>query len=457
MKVEELASWNPWWVNKRRFFDYYNFSFLAFREVAIGKNVIIRGPRQVGKTLFLLRSLSQKMKEFGNTHLVYISADRLGGLSEFREIIRELREVLGLKIALVIDEAPSFENWEKGVKEAFELGFSNVWVSGSRPISLEKPGEYFPGRCEMINFYPLSFREFLLSMLKSLESYRVVIGKTTFNRDINKFDKLKDFCGKVDLSIEIAKEMKKIIERNRINLSLKSLKKVKKLFPYSEIIARLFRVYLETGGYPLAIESYINGDKPPYDLIVRDTFGTIEKEGLSRENLNLILPGIVRGLGVSMEAKGIANMDESTLSKYLVKLERAFLVRRIYKFDGKVYRKKARKHYFIDPFIAKAIAHYYGIRHIDEGQIVENVVVEAISRFIEQPFLRDASWRFGYGVIKGKEVDVVTNNLKIEIKYRGNPKVKGVDVVLTKDTLSFGNPFMIPIPLFLALLSKPKT
>ena len=455
MEIRDISSWNPWWTNKRTFLNYYNFSFLAFRELAIKKNVIIRGPRQVGKTLFLLRSLSQKMEKFDSTHLVYVSADRLGGLSEFREVIRGLKEVLGSKIVLVIDEAPSFENWEKGVKEAFESGFSYVWVSGSRLVSLEKSGEYFPGRCEIINFYPLSFREFLLSMLESLENSKFTIDGISLDR-FQKWNKLLRFCEKMGLSLEVAKKLKEIMKKDIINLSLKSLKKVKELFPYFEIITKFFRMYLETGGYPSAVESYINGNKLPYDLVIRDTLGTIEKEGLSRENLNLILPGIVRGLGVSMEARRIAGIDESMLSKYLAKLERSFIVRRLYRFDGKVHRKKVRKHYFVDPLIARAIAHYYGIKNINEGQIVENVVVEAISRFIEQPFLRDASWRFGYGIVKGKEVDVVTKNLKIEIKYRENPKVNGVDVILTKDTLSFGHPLMIPVPLFLALLSKPK-
>ena len=101
MKLSDLANWNPWWEGKLRAIEswqkYYDFSFIAKKEIFdFSKNYIIRGPRQVGKTVFLYRLMNEMVKKtFSEPEgITYISCDRLGGRRELRNLVKELKEIL---------------------------------------------------------------------------------------------------------------------------------------------------------------------------------------------------------------------------------------------------------------------------------------------------------------------------------------------------------------------------
>jgi predicted AAA+ superfamily ATPase len=53
-------------------------------------------------------------------------------------------------------------------------GFFKVYATGSRPRRLE---ELFSGRAEILNFYPLSFAEFCVSLVRSCEEEVRIEGK----------------------------------------------------------------------------------------------------------------------------------------------------------------------------------------------------------------------------------------------------------------------------------------
>ena len=179
MKLSDLTSWNPWWQGKasaietwKRYYDYFFIS--EKRPLDFSKNYIIRGPRQIGKTVFLHRMMNQAVKEEISTPetITYISCDRLGGRRELRNLLRELKEIMrekeGKNKLLFLDEIASIREWEKVYKEVCEEKFFKVIATSSRPRELEKSAEYFPGRnVEIYNFYPLSFKEFVISLLKS--------------------------------------------------------------------------------------------------------------------------------------------------------------------------------------------------------------------------------------------------------------------------------------------------
>jgi len=454
MDVEKLALWNPWWRDSREFSSYYNYSFLVYREVKLPQKAIVRGPRQVGKTTYLIRELSKKLGEVKEDNLVYILADRLSGLEDLRDTVRNLAS-LSKKRIILIDEITSLNSWEKCAKEAFELGFKGVWISGSRPLALEKSAEFFPGRAKVLNFYPLSFREFVLSMLRSILESRVKIGNSTLRKSLGKWEALVSFAQeKLDIDMNTAQKLNRILNNLEIkSIQITALKRTKKLLPYANVLNNLLNMYLETGGYPSAIESYIYNDSLPYDIVVKDTFGTIEKEGLSLSKLNILLPSLVKSMGVAIEAKSLATqLDEATLSRYLSTLERSFILRKLLFFDGKPHIRKKRKYFFVDPFMARAISNYYNVK-IDTGHLIEGLVVEAISRLLERPLERDSSRAMGYGKLKKKEVDIVLPKMKIEVKYKTGPSLKNVDLVLTRNKFSIGTTTKyIPVSFFLATI-----
>jgi len=106
----------------------------------------------------------------------------------------------------------------------------------------------------------------------------------------------------ISLNQEIAEGLLKIISSSQ-NLEVENFKP---FYKYFEIIDFLFRKYLKTGGYPLAVEKEIKGEEMPMDLIIKDTLGTIEKEGLSAEILNRLLPQISNSLTSKMSYSKLA-------------------------------------------------------------------------------------------------------------------------------------------------------
>jgi len=356
MKLSDLVNWNPWWKGKLSAIEnwqkYYNFSFIAKREIFdFSKNYIIRGPRQIGKTVFLYRMMNEiTNREISEPEAItYVSCDRLGGRKELRNLIKELKEIMREKAKekfLFLDEITSIKDWEKVYKEICEEGFFRVIATGSRPKELEKVAEFFPGRnVEIFNFYPLSFREFVESFLTSYLSdgkFGIFkIERSQYYHDISDFFRRNQ----ISLNQEIAENLLKEIS----NLKTFEIEFFKGFSKYFEILDFLFRKYLKTGGYPVAIERELKKEELPSDIVIKDTLGTVEKEGLSAEILNRLIPQLLSELTSKVSYSKLARslgIDTATLIRYIETLERSFILREIQFFDGKIYPKKEKKFYF---------------------------------------------------------------------------------------------------------------
>ena len=483
MKLSDLSYWNPWWEGKYALYEnlkkFYDFSFLATRKrkINFSKNWIIRGPRQVGKTVYLYRLIREAVYcEIALPETItYIFCDRLGGRKELRNIIRDLKELMITKKEgklLFLDEVNSLKNWEKVYKEICEENFFKVIATGSRPKELEEVAEYFPGRnVEIMNFYPLSFKEYVESFLESFLNKEIEITKNySFSRSQNQ-EKIWNFFEEYGFSFgsikEIAQNLLPLLKEipydifNLFNLE-EVLNFFKKLFPYFRLLNFLFQKYLQTGGYPDAIEKEIKKEPLPFEIVIKDTLGTVEKEGLSVEILNRLIPKLLLNIGSKISFSNLANfldIETKTLIKYIEVLERSFLLREILFFDGKIHPKKERKFYFCDPFLIKAFENYYSVKEVEEGKLVENIVAEHLARYLEDPFRRLWKNQIGYTKEKRKEIDFLIkkgdNLLKIEVKYKESPKdfSKKTDFVLTKDEfISDKKPYQIPVSIFLLVL-----
>lgn len=469
MKLSDLVNWNPWWKGKLSAIEawqrYYDFSFIAKRRIFdFSKNYIIRGPRQIGKTVFLYRLMNEITNKGMSSpeSITYISCDRLGGRKELRNLIKELKEIMREKSKekfLFLDEITSIKDWEKVYKEICEEGFFRAIATGSRPKELERVAEFFPGRnVEIFNFYPLSFRKFVESFLLSYLSQPFgKFGILKIDRTKH-FQYISDFFGG-SLNEEIAENLLKEISGAK-TFEVESLKG---FYKYFEILNFLFRKYIKTGGgYPIAIEKEIKKESPPSEIVIKDTLGTIEKDGLNIEILNRLIPQLLSELTSKVSYSKLAHslgIDTATLIRYIETLERSFILRGIQFFDGRVYPKKERKFYFSDPFIIKAFEGYYGLKETEEGKIVENIVAESLARTIEDPFRSLWKNQMGYGKERKKEIDFLVKKeekiLKIEVKYKETigELPKDIDFVLTKDEFEISKaPYKIPVSIFLLLL-----
>lgn len=469
MKLSDLANWNPWWKGKLSAIEnwqkYYHFSFIAKREIFdFSKNYIIRGPRQVGKTVFLYRLMNEITNKGVSDPeaITYISCDRLGGRKELRNLIKELKEIMREKSKekfLFLDEITSIKEWEKVYKEICEDGFFKAIATGSRPKELEKAAEFFPGRnVEIFNFYPLSFRElvesFLLSYLSDGKSGILKIARPEYYQNLSGFFRRNQ----ISLNQEIAQNLLKEIS----NFKAFGTEFFKNFYKYFEILDFLFRKYLKTGGYPVAIEQEIKKEELPLDLVIKDTLGTIEKEGLSVEILNRIIPQLLLELTTKVSYSKLAKslgIDTVTLIKYIETLERSFILREIQFFDGKIYPKKEKKFYFSDPFIIKAFENYYALKEREEGKIVESIVGESLAKWLEDPFRIQWKNQIGYSKERKKEIDFLIKKdekiLKIEVKYKETigEFPENIDFILTKDEFEITKkPYKIPVSIFLLAL-----
>ncbi|MBN1618312.1 ATP-binding protein [Candidatus Dojkabacteria bacterium] len=122
-----------------------------------GKIVILYGARQVGKTT-LVKDISESL----NLNSLYISADE----SDLAEIfssqsLQKMKEIVGNKELLIIDEAQRIENIGINLKILHDnLKYLKIIVTGSSSLDLaNKISEPLTGRTRTYHLYPISVLE----------------------------------------------------------------------------------------------------------------------------------------------------------------------------------------------------------------------------------------------------------------------------------------------------------
>jgi predicted AAA+ superfamily ATPase len=133
--------------------------------------LLIRGPRQYGKSTWLEGGIRATIRQFGPGTALYLNGDELSGADALGRAIRELVPLFarsaGVK-RLFIDEITAVAGWERVLKrllDAGELRDVLVVTTGSRATDLRRGVERLPGRKGRLArtaylFTPLSFAEF---------------------------------------------------------------------------------------------------------------------------------------------------------------------------------------------------------------------------------------------------------------------------------------------------------
>jgi predicted AAA+ superfamily ATPase len=133
--------------------------------------LLVRGPRQYGKSTWLEGQLEATIRDSGPASGFYLNGDQLG---DTRALIAAIRDVLpwfrtdAAVRRLFIDEITAIADWEKGLKVLLDAGeLRNVLVvtTGSRATDLRRGAERLPGRKGRLArtnylFTPLPFAEF---------------------------------------------------------------------------------------------------------------------------------------------------------------------------------------------------------------------------------------------------------------------------------------------------------
>lgn len=171
--------------------------------------IIIRGPRQYGKSTWLDMNLRWSTEDFGRGSSYYLNGDEMGTADDL------VREMTGIYSAyskdakvrrLFIDEITAVPHWEKAVKRVIDQGlFRDVLIitTGSKASDLRHGSERLPGRKGKLPkneyiFLPISYREFKLNAEnvhgnKTWMAYLLTGGSPVACNDICQFERLPEY------------------------------------------------------------------------------------------------------------------------------------------------------------------------------------------------------------------------------------------------------------------------
>jgi predicted AAA+ superfamily ATPase len=435
VEVEVLKEQNPWWISRDKIFEDEKVKnalekkhklLYSFEE---GKNKLIVGPRQTGKTTYLKLLIHDLLinKKVEEKKVFYFGCEILKNFEEIVDIIRKLDFLVEGEKYVFLDEVGFVKDWERAIKYILDSNLSKdkvIYITGSSSLNLRK--ESFPGRnIEIKKFLPLTFKEFCK-----------IFGS----------DELK----------------------NKLNFSVKfeSTKEIfdaaKNLILLKDEIDKLFYKFLECGGFPRAFYELMEEGRikeETYEIYWKWLIHDIAKIEKSEKIASSILAGVFKNYASKFSLSSIAKEMEIgshvTAREYLEILENLFVIRNFYTFDPykeRIVYRKMRKVYFIDPFLFHVVNRkVFGKSRVNDlSKLVEGVVVEELIRKIEH---------IGFYHNK-KEVDIVFKNFGIEVKwqekvdFRDFPNVGLKNkILLSKDDFNLKeNILIIPTSIFLLLL-----
>lgn len=205
--------------------------------------LIIRGPRQYGKSTWLEQELRWTIEDFGKGTAFYLNGDDLNSADELGENLLKL-ETSFLKDAKVkrifIDEITAVPEWERGIKKIIDQGRLKdilLITTGSKALDLRRGSERLPGRKGRLKrtnyfFLPISYKEFFANCGKELGedasiAYLLSGGSPIGANDIYQFERLPDYF------LELTRDWVygEIIESGRSRILLNNL--LRAVFRYS--------------------------------------------------------------------------------------------------------------------------------------------------------------------------------------------------------------------------------
>jgi hypothetical protein len=443
-----IASQNPWWVSPARINgDEKVAEALSKRHRLVygfsdqdPENTLFFGPRQTGKSTFfklLIKDLIDKGTD--PRKIMYFSCEPLKGFEEIIELMRKSEGIAQGLTHVFLDEISFVEDWQRAIKFILDSGMKNgkiIYMTGSSSLNLKK--ESFPGRpVKVKEFMPLSFRDFCGL-----------------------------FCGK-----ELKAAMKFVAD---INDPGEIRKAASSLVPHQAELDRLFRKYLDCGGFPRPMFELMEGGgirDETYEIYWKWLVYDMTKLGKSAKITTGLFSGILRNYksksSLNSLAKDIEIASHVTVREYLEVLEGLCAVRSFYTFDvdkKRVVFRKMRKVYFTDPFLF----HVTGRQAIgsektdDYSGIVEGVVAEAISRCAGGHAMGAPAAGFYHATGSGREIDVCFGETGIEVKWQNSVKPSDFPAANVKNRIIVSKSefeldpeagiIILPAPVFLAIV-----
>ncbi|HLD42590.1 MAG TPA: ATP-binding protein [Candidatus Nanoarchaeia archaeon] len=375
-----LLELNPWWKQdfKAEFKEREVYSkiqkFMPLRQI-----LAFTGLRRVGKTTLLRKIIEDAItkENFDPKRVMYFSFDECRE-AEIKEVLRSYEELtensLREKRSLVVlDEVQKASNWEGQVKSIYDLYEKHVKiiVSGSESLFIRsKSKETLAGRIFEFKIEPLSFREFL--RFKEAKFEPIPLYKRELEKLFEEFTLTQGFPELI--GIQDKEIIKKYLKESIIEKVV--FQDMQRLFPIKDasLIESLLSIFLEEPGQIIEISDLAN------DL----------------------------------------NVSRQTLSNYILYLEHAFLIRKLYNFsrNRRKVERKLKKYYptIVSPTLV------FRQDDVSKSKVFEWLIVNQLQA--------EFFWRDPYK----NEVDIVLFDktiMPIEVKY-GKIELEGMRSFMEK-------------------------
>ena len=361
--------------------------FLNRKEI-----IAIIGPRQAGKTTFLL--YLQKELEKSGKSVKFLTFEKKEDLDLFQKNIEDFKDLYQQYQVVIIDEFQYAKQGGKKIKYLFDTTKIKFIISGSSSLDLTfQTGKYLVGRIFNFTLLPFSFREYLAYTDKQI--YSLLLKRMP---DISFLNfRLKQSFGEV------------------INKKLE----------------KLFENYLVWGGYPSVILAKTNQEKQKIlesiseGYLLKDI--RILLQLATEDELTRLIKFLANQIGNLVEYKELSNSSgllHKDLKRHLQILQQTYIIDLIKPFftNKRTELVKNPKVYFFDSGLRNfVISDFRPCSERDDiGRLVENYVFNVFSR--RATVLESLKfWR-----TKSKaEVDFIIQNrqavIPIEVKYSSKP------------------------------------
>ena len=348
--------------------------------------ILIRGPRQVGKTTLFLH-LKEKLNG------KYVSLEKESILKTFEEnpdlFVKRFKSKY-----LFIDEAQYSKKAGRIIKLIYDsYPQTKLFVTGSGSFDIKVLiSKYLVGRAVSFELLPLNFEEFLMWRAKDLARVH-----TEFKGEVLNFVNGKE---KIKLQKAFESEFKQMLSEFLIFGGFPEIVKEKDERFKRELLENLYRTYLE-----------------------KDVFFFLNVRHL--EKFKNMMKWLAFSLGNLLEISSITSdlkIDYKTVDNYLNILINTYVLRLVSPFHKSLVTelKKSKKIYFVDLGLRNAVLGNFSPLDVrpDKGKLFENFVLnELLAEGFEIKYWRTTGKaEVDFILIKEKEV------IPIEVKSLGKIK-----------------------------------
>ncbi len=450
--MRALSRQNPWWggrmgddphyarwLSEPRRWEPEGLKSLSLEPFSL--NIVV-GPRQAGKTT-LMKIAIAGLLDRGKPpkSILYARCDEVASAGGLREIIESFLALAKCgEYFLFLDEITAVDGWEKVLKGFVDDGdfaHAAVSVGGSNALQLQKGAELFPGRRgkgKDIRVLPLTFRQFLMVRAPKLAGFVPPLEKIS------------------GLNPEMFPPLMDALPRLQGHL----------------------REYMECGGFPLAVLSFMRDGRVSEDAkeayrswVVGDILKAGKSDVVAREVMKVIIskmPSVLSWEGIAQET---SIRSAPTVASYVELLERLFVLIPLYCIDPNTGTRefaKNKKLHLLDPFLAHLFEEWCMQPLEWKGELMaESCLATHMARFLSD---RQGGNRLGEHVSywkNGSEVDVVAHTkgglYGFEMKWSGREKSFPVKIgpikkmaYVSSGLLRGGRQPVYPLALLLAML-----